>query len=172
MRIHKVVLMVIAPQKFREEEFLIPKSTFQENNIEVFTCAKDVSSAVSTDGLTINTDKILSEVDLNNIDALVFVGGPGATIYFNDLQIFNLLKKAVEKGKILGAIWIAPSILANAGVLKNIKATCYPSERNNLSKQGAILLPEHVVVDNLIVTADGPKSSKDFANEIVKLLSR
>ncbi len=101
---------------------------------------------------------------------MVFVGGPGAAVYLNDKDILNLAKAAEKKGKIIGAICIAPSILANAGILGRKKATCFPSEAQNLEGRGAIYTRDDVTVYGNIVTADGPMAARKFAEAIVELL--
>ena len=83
---------------------------------------------------------------------------------------FKIAQQAVEQNKILGAICIAPSILANAGVLKNKKATVYPSESSNLKTKGAIYTTEDVTRDGNIITANGPAAAQDFAETITQAL--
>jgi len=64
---------------------------------------------------------LISKINIDNYDAVVFVGGGGATEYFNDSIAHKIVKESIAKGKVLAAICIAPNILANAGVLKGKK---------------------------------------------------
>ena len=63
-----------------------------------------------------------------------------------------------------------PVILAKAGLLKNRKATVFPDGADILIQNGAEYTAKPVEVDGQIVTGNGPQASKDFANELLKLL--
>ena len=121
-------------------------------------------------GLTVKPDTTISKIKADKFDAVVFVGGVGAKKLFNDKKAHKLAKDAVKKKKVLGAICIAPSILANAGVLKGREATVYKSEKDNLEKHGAKFKDEDVVTDGKIVTANGPEAAEKFANALVKAI--
>ncbi len=157
--------MIIAPQDFKDEEYYTPKKIFEVNKIEVISCSL-VSNATSVTGKSQKIDILLSKVYAEDYDAVVFVGGPGASIYFNDKKSHEIAKNA----KVLCAICIAPSTLANAGVLKGKKATCWPSESKNLERNGGIYTGEDVVVDGNIITANGPAAARQFGEAIVKKL--
>jgi protease I len=113
---------------------------------------------------------LLKDLDVNKLDAIIFIGGGGAEQYFNDITAHQLLKSAKEKGKIYGAICIAPVILANAGLLKDKNATVFSSEIETIKNAGAIYSTDDVVVDGKLVTANGPAAAKRFGEAIVTLL--
>ena len=70
----------------------------------------------------------------------------------------------------MAAICIAPSILANTGLLEGKRATAFPSQEGHLVMKRAKFKQTEVVVDGKIVTANGPKASRQFGEEIAKLL--
>lgn len=166
----KKVLMVIAPENFRDEELFFPKEILENAGVVVTIASKNVLVAKGMLGATINVDKDLSEIKIDDYDAVVFVGGIGADIYFSDPTALSLVKSAFEVNKVVGAICIAPSILANSGILMNKKATAFPSEAENLKNKGAEYTGEHVTVDGKIVTAKGPEAAREFGEAIKKLL--
>jgi protease I len=71
---------------------------------------------------------------------------------------------------ILAAICAAPSILANAGLLKGKTATSFPDEGENLKAKGANFTGQGLEIDGRIITADGPAHAKQFGEAIVKAL--
>lgn len=166
----KKVLMIIAPEGFRDEELLEPKKILENAKIDVTIASKNTKTAVGMLGTKVKVDIDIKEVDVTDYDAVIFVGGVGSSIYFNDSIAHKIAKKAYEKGKIIGAICIAPSTLANSGILKGKKVTSWPSEKENLEKNGAIYTGKGVEKDENIITASGPQSAKDFGNEILKAL--
>jgi protease I len=164
------VLMVIAPEGFRDEEYFFVREELEKLGHKISVAStKDV--AVSSVNLKeVVVDLLIDESDVADFDALVFVGGPGATVYFDNEKVLEMCYQIIEQGKILGAICIAPGILARAGVLSGKKATSWSSEKVNLDEVGAITSDSHVVVDGQIITADGPNVSREFGHKIGEIL--
>jgi protease I len=121
-------------------------------------------------GATAEIDKDISAVDVDEYDAVVFIGGQGASVYFDDSTALAIAKDAYEKGKVVGAICIAPSILANAGVLEGKKATCFNSESSNLETQGAEYTGSDVEIDGNVITANGPAAARKFGAAVAEAL--
>ena len=163
---NKRILMVIAPNDFKDEELYIPKSLFVEESFSV-TITSSVKEAISAAGKKQKADILLKDAT-TDYDALVFVGGPGAAVYFNNTSALNLVKKFYENNKVVGAICLAPVILSKAGILNKKAATVFPTEKNLL--KGANYTGEAVTVDGNIVTGMDPDSAEEFAEEIIKLL--
>jgi protease I len=164
------ILMVVAPKDFRDEEFLEPKKLFSAAEAQVTVASKGTDEAVGKLGAAVKVDKDLSEVSAADFDAVVFVGGPGSAVYFDDPTALKLAKEAHEAGRVVGAICIAPSILANAGLLNGRSATAFPSEEQNLREKGADYTGEPVTKDGKIITANGSQAATSFAKEILGVL--
>ena len=165
------ILMVVAPDNFRDEELFEPKKVFESAGADVVIASKGVKTARGKLGGAINVDKNIANVHVDDYDAIVFIGGPGASIFFDDGTALGLAKDAYEKGKITAAICIAPSILANAGILKGKKATCFESQQENLRIKGAIYTGDDTTQDGRIITANGPGAATKFGKKIMEALS-
>ena len=166
----KKVLMVVAPQNFRDEELFQPKAVLEKAGCQVDVASKNTAEATGMLEGKIKIDVDVAQVKPADYNAVVFVGGSGAAVYFQDEAVLNLAREAVGQGKIVAAICIAPSILANAGVLKGKKATAFPSEKNNLAAQGAVYLNQPVVVEGKIITGQGPQAAQEFGQKISQAL--
>ena len=165
------ILMVVAQRDFRDEEYQEPKEVFQEYGSKVVTCSERKGEAIGKLGLKTWASTSLDEVSPRDYEAIVFVGGEGSSDYFHNQEALNLAREGFEAGKVIGAICIAPSILANAGILQGKKATSFSSQRENLESHGAIYTGIAVEVDGKIVTADGPIAAQAFGEKIVELLA-
>jgi protease I len=73
-------------------------------------------------------------------------------------------------GRVVGAICLAPVILANAGVLKGKSATVAGTEAKAIEAAGARYTGPGVMVDGNVVTANAPKASRLFGVKIADLL--
>ena len=166
----KKILMVVAPKDFRDEEFFEPKKIFDEAKAEVVVSSKGVLEATGVLGGKVKIDKDLAEVKVTDFDAVVFVGGGGAEVYFDEPLALNLAKSAFAAGKVVGAICIAPTILAKAEVLPGRRATSFPSEKDVLEAAGAVYTGEAVTVDGKIITARGPEAAAAFGQKIMEAL--
>ncbi len=171
MNSKKKVLMLVAPQDFRDEELFEPKAILEKAGVEIIIASKEVIEAQGSLGGEIKVDKDLKDIKIDDYQAIIFVGGPGSSIYFNDPEALDLAKQAYKKEKIVAAICIAPSILANSGILQGKKATAFSSESENLKSKGAYFTGENITLDGKIITACGPQAASSFGKEILKSLS-
>jgi protease I len=112
----KKVLMVLASKSFRDPEFFEPKRVLEAAGVKVLT-SSSAPMSTGAEGGRVKIDVLLDKVDPNNYDAVAFIGGPGASEYFDNPTAHGIAKKTLSSGKLLCAICIAPVILANAGVL-------------------------------------------------------
>jgi len=165
------VLMVVASSDFRDEEFLEPAEALARAMAGVDVASSSTERAIGMKGHTLTPDLLLSEADVSKYEAVIFVGGSGAKEFFDDPTAHELARAAAGQGKLVCAICIAPSTLANAGVLKGTKATCFPSEKANLVAKGARVVEKGVVRDGNVITADGPDNAKLFAKLICEALA-
>ena len=173
---NKKALMVIAFENFKDEEYFLPKEILEKGGVEVKTASPKKGIAIGSEGGEAKVDLLIEEVDLDEFEAVIFVGGPGALDYLDNEKSYALLRKAKEKQKIISAICIAPLILAKAGILSGKKATVWSSPFDRqpiqiLEERGAIFVEKSVVVDGKIITANGPSAAEEFGKTILKLLT-
>jgi len=171
---HRAVL-VIAFRGFQDFEYQDTKIALEALNIRTVTISSKIGEAIGKFGQSVNIEKTFSDIELDRFGAVIFIGGPGASDYIEDDSAHQFIHQAIEKDKVLGAICLAPTILAQAGVLKNRKATVWSSPLNKetiemLEKGQAIYIDESIVVDGRIITANGPTAAKDFGKKIGELL--
>jgi protease I len=162
--------MVIAPDGFRDEEYFFVREELEKEGFKVTVASESDVAKSSVENKEVVADVLIEEADVADYDAIVFSGGPGASVYFENEKILEMCYQTIEQGKILAAICIAPGILARAGVLCGKKATSFESEIPSLDEAGAITLDGHVVVDGQIITADGPEVSREFGKKIAEVL--
>ncbi|MCK4625084.1 MAG: DJ-1/PfpI family protein, partial [Phycisphaerae bacterium] len=167
----KKILMVIAPKQFRDEELFVPREYFLVRGAEVTVASSATGQIRGMLGQTFSPDAKLADVSAKDFDAVIFVGGAGAEAYFDDPVAHKLAVDADAGSKVLGAICIAPAILAKAGVLKGRSATAFASVREMLVSGGARVMDSSCVREGRIVTADGPAAAEEFASDIAKALT-
>lgn len=165
----KSALFIIAPEGFRDEEYYTPKQILEKAGIKVVTASTTMQTK-SAAGKPQAADLLLSEADVD-YDAIVFIGGPGTTVLFNDTDAARLAVGFYEQGKIVAAICIAPVILANAGLLNGKNATVFYSEAKTLERSGAHYTSKSVTVDGSLITGNGPGAADEFGKTVAKELA-
>lgn len=89
--------------------------------------------------------------------------------------VVDLVRKFYTNNRIIGAICVAPTFLAIAGILHETKITMYnaPILVKYVSEHGGIVeLSKSVVISGNIVTANGPEASQYFAKALVEKICR
>jgi protease I len=167
----KKVVMIIAPENFRDEELLEPKAVLTEKGAEVKVACASLETARGMLGAEVKPDMLINDIKPEDWDAIILIGGTGASVYWEDFSIHSMLDEAVKQNKIVGAICIAPVTLANAGILSGKKATVYQSEAQKLKDKGAEYTGEGIQRDGNIITASGPPAAKEFGNAIAQALT-
>lgn len=163
-------VLIVAPANFRDEELFHTKEILDDAGVETYVASKGVRIAKGAYGRNSDVDLELTKLDVNDYDAIIFIGGSGTTVYLNDSTAHRIAKEALENGKVLAAICMAPSILANAGLLRDVNATSFSGEEKNLRTRGAHYTGELVTVDGMIITGNGPEAAYEFGKAIVEKL--
>jgi protease I len=172
----KKVAMVIAFRDFRDVEYFVPKDILQSAGADVVVVSNKKGMALGADGGEVEVDYLIDEIDPSDFDAVIFVGGPGCLKNLDNENSYNLIQKTVSQNKLLGAICISPAILAKAKVLEGKKATVWSSPLDKsaikiLEENNAIYENKEVVVDDGIITANGPNAAEEFGKKIVEILT-
>lgn len=164
---------IVLFQGFNSQEYDAVKKI--SNNVTIVAADKDIGTKYDVYiGDIKDMDKFISKYK-----AIVLVGGPGVYQRVtgkiqdpNMEMVIKFVKIANSKGKIIGAICASPAILAKAGILKNKKATVYPSDDliRILKENGVNYTKSAVVVEGNIITASDPTAAQDFAVAIAKKL--
>ncbi|MDI6639996.1 MAG: DJ-1/PfpI family protein [Methanocellales archaeon] len=165
------ILMIIAPRNFRDEELLEPKEIFKNAGFEVVVTSVTASICIGMFGARAKPDRVIDELNAGEFDAVVVVGGAGTPVLKQYAKVLQILREANEQNKVLAAICLGPIVLAKAGVLEGKKATVFSSGASEIKSGGARYVPESVVIDGNLITADGPQSAKRFGKAIVSALA-
>lgn len=165
------VALVIAEKIFRDEEYLVPKGILEKRGIRVVTVSTTTGIAEGKLGAKVRPDQLIAETKTADLDALAFIGGGGASQYFDDSTAHRLAHEMVAAGKPLAAICIAPVILAKAGVLRGKRATVYVDGAPDLRDNGAEYTAALVERDGLILTGNGPEAAEEFGNMLAEMIN-
>jgi protease I len=167
----KKAALIIAQDMFRDEELFDTQKALEIAHVKTTVVSSKLGNCKGKLGAVANASMLIEEVVADDFDAIVFVGGPGAVEYYDNSIALDLAGNASKKGKVVAAICIGPRILANAGLLKGLKATCFESEADAIKKLGANFTGADVERDGKIITGNGPLAATQFGETIAEALA-
>ena len=167
----KKAVLIIAKDIFRDEELFDTQKALEAAGVQTVVASSVIGTCKGKLGGTAESTMLVSDISADDFDAIVYVGGGGSAEYFDNPDALSLAKDAAARGKVIAAICIAPRTLANAGLLKGVKATCFESERDALIKLGADFQDVPVACDGKIVTGSGPHAAAEFGRTIAQALA-
>lgn len=167
----KPVLLVIAPKDFRDEELFVTQTELERSGITTIIASSIKGECFGSKGGKAISVLSLDQINIKDYATIVFIGGMGCRIFFEDQKAITLAQKMHAAGCPIAAICIAPVILAKAGLLNHKKATVFSSEIETIEALGAHYTGMDVTVDDNIITAYGPQSSLRFAKRIVEKIN-
>ena len=162
--------LIFLPKKdFNEEEFTIVRKRLQKASKQIFITSDDHSACTGSKGMKVKSDTSFYNVNINNFEVLILIGGIGSKSYWKNEVLHKIIKKFFEAKKVIAAICSSPVTLAKAGILQNKKATCYSEDKMELINAGIDYQDRNVVVDGNVVTANDSRSTLQFTEAVLHL---
>ena len=146
-----------------------------DKSTKLFTCGlrKQINSSFNHQ---FTVDCLVKDLDVNTIDALVIPGGFKNYGYYEDAfneEFLNLIREFRSKKKIIASICVGALPIAKSGILNNKSGTTYNNEdyRKDLVNYGVNLLDNPIVIDNNLITSNGPSTAVDVAFILLEALT-
>ena len=163
----KKAVIIVTTAQYAETELVDILRVLKEGNIiPVIVSSKIGASQVAFGGITVS-EITFDKLNIEDFDAVVFMGGLGNVDYFNNPAVLGIAREAYAKNKVIAAISNATTILADAGVLRGIRATGLPQQRDQMKKAGAQYTGSAVEQDGPIITANDSLVAVQFTRAIV-----
>lgn len=159
-------LLIIAKTGFQDHELTGVRQALLSHGFDVVLASTEVGTCTGKFGSSEWPTIALKDVDVVDYDRIAFIGGPGAGAFADHSDALRIARETVQAKKPLGAICIAPVILAKAGVLQGKRATVWDDGEGTQAKilldAGATYTGEAVTFDGLIITGSGPEVADEF----------
>ncbi len=162
----RTALIILAQQGFQDLEYAGTRKGLEDAGFGIDIGSKAKGPCTGKFSADVHASIALKDVVVEDYDRIAFIGGPGAFAYASDADALKIANDTARAGIPLGAICIAPTILAKARVLEGKKATTWDDGQRTqiefLEKMGATYTGDTVTVDGLIVTGNGPEAAEEF----------
>ncbi|QUX26794.1 type 1 glutamine amidotransferase [Nocardiopsis akebiae] len=165
---------ILAADGVEQVELVTPRKALNEEGatIDLVSLRSGRIQAMNGDiepADTFDVDRVVSEVGVDDYDALVV---PGGTVNPDNLRsdenAVGFVRDFVAAGKPVAAICHGPWILVEADVVRGRTVTSYPSLRTDIRNAGGTVVEEEVVTDQGITTSRNPDDLPAFCERIVR----
>ncbi len=159
--------LILLADGFEETEAIATVDILRRAGIQTTMSGVSGSMVTGRSKIRVYSDSHLMDTETTKYDCLIIPGG-GASVeaMLRDNKLLELIRNFYSTGKVVAAICAGPLVLVKAGILKDKKATIFPGMEKNLDRPRA----EKVVVDENIITSQGPGTAVEFGLKIVEVL--
>lgn len=162
---------ILLADGFEEIEGLTVVDLMRRAGIDItMVSIKDDLNITGARGIKVIADMLIKDMEYDG-NMLVLPGGMPGTNYLKESSaVKDAILNYKEAGKYLAAICAAPTIFGEMGLLRDIKATCYPGLEAGLT--GALWPGENekVIHDGQFITSRGLGTAIDFALKLISVL--
>lgn len=164
---------ILATNGFEESELTSPKAALEKAGATTEVISMESGSIKGWDngnwGKDVDVDKLLSEANVKDYNALVLPGGViNPDILRRDENAVSFVRDFFKAHKPVAAICHGPQMLIEADVVNDRKITSFPSIKKDLMNAGAKWVDEEVVVDEGLVTSRSPEDLEAFNAKVIE----
>jgi SagB-type dehydrogenase family enzyme len=152
----KRVVIIVASKYFNDIEFFGAEDALQIAGVQDVVASSVIGEIKGIGRNTVTATVLVRDIKVDDYDAFVFIGGPGAREYFDNKNVLNLVRSANGENKILAAIGIAPAIFAYADIVKGKNVASFSSQRGKLIGAGAKWKNTSLEINGNMITSNGP----------------
>ncbi|UKA07500.1 DJ-1/PfpI family protein [Photobacterium damselae subsp. damselae] len=126
---------------------------------------------------TIEPEYQLSEIDINDFDALAIPGGMSRSGFDEDAydeRLLSLIRDFDSKGKIIASVCVGALPIAKSGVLNGRNGTTYhlsKKRQTQMEEMGVNVIQAPIIIDRNIITSRSPSAAMDVAFTVVEMLT-
>ncbi|MGI2798523.1 DJ-1/PfpI family protein [Photobacterium damselae] len=126
---------------------------------------------------TIEPEYQLSEIDINDFDALAIPGGMSRSGFYEDAydeRLLSLIRDFDSKGKTIASVCVGALPIAKSGVLNGRNGTTYhlsKKRQTQMKEMGVNVIQAPIVIDKNIITSRSPSAAMDVAFNVVEMLT-
>ena len=165
------IACVLGP-RFEDSEFKEPYDAFVQAGHDVRTVGLEAGVQIPGDKgkVTATMEKSFKDVKPDDFDALFIPGGGSPDKLRAHDAAVGFVKAFMRAGKPVLAICHGPQLLLTADEYKGRHMTAWKTVQGDLTKAGADVVDEEVVVDGNLVTSRQPSDIPAFIRESLNVL--
>jgi protease I len=163
---------ILAEEDFEDSELIEPMRALKGTSARVLIVGSGSQETYrgKRGSATARVDATADKVKAEDFDAVIVPGGYAPDKMRLHQSMIDLIRKAHDLGKVVGAICHGPQLLISAEIVKGRRVTSWPSIALDLRNAGADWVDEPVVQDENLITSRKPADLPRFNKAIIKAL--
>jgi protease I len=164
----------LVAEGFEEVELLEPRKAIEDAGAQVDVVSPESGKKVkgwnhTKWGSKVDIDQHLDDAIPEDYDALLLPGGVMNPDKLRTIpEAVAFVKRFFDDGKPIAVICHGPWTLVEAGVVRSVKMTSWPSLKTDLTNAGAKWVDAEVVVDRGIVSSRKPEDIPAFIEKMIE----
>ena len=165
-------IAILVEEGFEDAELIEPLRAMKEANARVVIVGSGSQDSYKgkRGSATVKVDTTADKVNARDFDAIIVPGGYAPDKMRLYQPMIDLVKEALDSGKVVGAICHGPQLLISADILRGHRVTSWPSVAVDLKNAGAEWVDEPVVRDGNLITSRQPADIPKFNKAIIEAL--
>ena len=164
------MVYVLLGTGFEEIEALTPVDLLRRAGVEVKTVGLNGKTVYGGHAIGVVCDMEIGELDVSDAEMIVLPGGLGGVASIRGCEAALMAVKAVSGNNgYVAAICAGPTVLADLGLLKGVKATCYPGQIPNM-KDALVVENAACVTEGKVITGTSAGTAVPFALALIEAL--
>ncbi len=164
------MVYIILGNGFEEAEAIIPCDILRRGGIETRFAGIGGRLITGGNGITVQADCTVEEMELDKADMIVLPGGLGGVhSILGSETAMKVIGQLHADGKYVAAICAAPTILAQLGITDGKSAVCYPGMEDQMGS--ANMVDANAVRDGKVLTGRAPGAAFDFGYLLLETLT-
>jgi 4-methyl-5(b-hydroxyethyl)-thiazole monophosphate biosynthesis len=155
---------------FEEIEALTPVDLLRRAGVEVKTVGLNGKIVYGGHAIGVEADMTIGELNVCDAEMIVLPGGLGGVASIRGCQkALEAVRTVYDMGGYVAAICAGPTVLADLGLLTDVKATCYPGQIPNMA-DARVVEGAACVTDGKIITGTSAGTAVPFALALIEAL--
>ena len=166
---NKKVVMLVGPGYEDLEFWVVYMRMIEEGaDVKIVGLNKNEEYLSKSGGLKVKSEYEASEIDVEDVDAVLIPGGWAPDKIRRDEGILNLVREVYRRGKIIGMICHAGLVGISAGIVRGKKATGSKGIKDDLENAQAIWQDKPAFKDGNLVWGRVVKDIPYYCRELLK----
>ena len=166
-------MAVLVEDMYEDQEFWYPVRRLAEAGVAVAVVGPEAGATYKSKyGYPAKSDVAARDVIASEFAGVIIPGGYAPDRMRRHRAMVELVRQAVDEGKVVAAICHAGWMLCSAGVLEGKKVTSYASIRDDMTHAGAHWVDQEVVQDGNLITSRSPDDLPAFMRTILSAVAQ
>ncbi len=163
-------LFILPHYDFDDDEFFGIRDALEAKGVSTEIASTHLSEAQGRFRKIVSPEFLIQDVEADDYDTFIFIGGDGVEELYNDVDVQNLVNDALIAHKTVALVGQAVPILYYANVLRGRQVTTHEGLKQIIEEGGGFYTGTSMHQDGDIITGFDNRSVKDMADAILRSL--